>query len=205
MDAFESVEFWQLTVAVLCVVVVVALLRVRSLRQALYKAQRHYPSGLPVRSLAKERLEHAARAAVANSEKRRVGNAEWYAAIVLDITAFKSRINDPFGQAAGDKVIAAVGREIQRQLQRPGDEAFSWGGDEFLVILRATRKDGADRVAERILRAVYRLEVAVAKHRVIRRVQLRYRCGERHGRDGLCAYEELLEEIGQVKEEDSSR
>ncbi len=53
--------------------------------------------------------------------------------ILLDLDDFKS-INDRHGHLAGDAVLVAVARELERHV-RAGDLAARLGGDEFVVVL----------------------------------------------------------------------
>ncbi len=71
---------------------------------------------------------------------------------MIDIDHFK-RVNDQFGHAAGDRVLAAVGRCLKAGL-RTGDLVTRLGGEEFLAILPDTGPDGATLVAERLRAAV---------------------------------------------------
>lgn len=68
--------------------------------------------------------------------------------LVIDIDHFK-KINDTCGHAAGDKVLRATARAIQKEL-RLTDPAFRYGGEEFVVILNKTGLKGSHGLAERI-------------------------------------------------------
>jgi diguanylate cyclase (GGDEF)-like protein len=67
---------------------------------------------------------------------------------VLDLNGFK-QINDRLGHAAGDRVLAQLGREWQERL-RAGDILARHGGDEFVLLLHATSPPEADGVLERL-------------------------------------------------------
>ncbi len=53
---------------------------------------------------------------------------------VCDLDYFKE-INDRFGHLVGDEVLRSVGHLIRKSI-RVEDEAFRWGGDEFVVLFR---------------------------------------------------------------------
>lgn len=74
------------------------------------------------------------------------------AVIVLDIDRFKA-VNDRYGHAAGDAVLAAVAERLAQAL-RPGDLLARIGGEEFLVALHGVGPAEARRVAERLCAAV---------------------------------------------------
>jgi diguanylate cyclase (GGDEF)-like protein len=80
---------------------------------------------------------------------------EVVAVAMVDIDHFKA-VNDGFGHAAGDQVLAAVGRALTAHL-RTGDLVSRQGGEEFLVILPDTPPAGAMQVAERLREAVVAL------------------------------------------------
>lgn len=71
---------------------------------------------------------------------------------LFDIDHFKS-INDRFGHAAGDRVLATFARRIQ-SAARQTDLLVRWGGEEFLLVARLERAANCGEVAERILSAV---------------------------------------------------
>lgn len=68
---------------------------------------------------------------------------------LLDIDNFKE-INDKYGHAAGDEVLAAVGTILRREL-RSSDLSGRLGGDEFVFVMPETDAHDAERLAERIL------------------------------------------------------
>ncbi len=85
------------------------------------------------------------------------------ALIMLDVDYFK-RYNDQYGHAAGDDCLTAVGGAIQQAVQRPGDLAVRYGGEEFTVLLPNTDKAGATRVAEAILESIRALNIEHVSH-----------------------------------------
>ncbi len=68
--------------------------------------------------------------------------------ICADIDHFK-QVNDRHGHAAGDAVIMQVAA-IMRQCIRASDVLFRYGGEEFVVLLTNTAREGARQLAERI-------------------------------------------------------
>jgi diguanylate cyclase (GGDEF)-like protein len=71
--------------------------------------------------------------------------------VVVDLDGFK-QVNDTHGHAAGDRVLATVGRRLSEI--RGADAAFRLGGDEFAVLLPETTSDAAELVARRIARQI---------------------------------------------------
>jgi diguanylate cyclase (GGDEF)-like protein/PAS domain S-box-containing protein len=134
----------------------VAVVRHRD-EQATRHAALHDPlTGLPNRTLALDRLEHAL------ARRRREGID--VAVFALDLDLFK-HINDSLGHAAGDEVLLAL---IPRLIAavRPTDTVARLGGDEFIVIcpgVDAARE--ATAIAERLASAVnHRLVLDSGEH-----------------------------------------
>ena len=73
------------------------------------------------------------------------------ACLMLDIDHFKA-INDAYGHAAGDRVLAALARSCKQQV-RPGDIVGRYGGDELIVLLPGEAMEAAEGVAARLLAA----------------------------------------------------
>lgn len=71
---------------------------------------------------------------------------------LLDLDHFK-QVNDRFGHGVGDDVLAAVGEALRSSL-RASDFAGRYGGEEFLLLLPDTGKEGGLEVAERARDAV---------------------------------------------------
>jgi diguanylate cyclase (GGDEF)-like protein/putative nucleotidyltransferase with HDIG domain len=71
-----------------------------------------------------------------------------FAISMLDLDNFKT-YNDIYGHPAGDILLGQVGKVVKSSV-RSGDQAFRYGGDEFVVILPHTAVDDAYVVAERV-------------------------------------------------------
>ena len=72
--------------------------------------------------------------------------------LMLDVDHFK-RVNDTWGHAAGDAVLRELAQRIDAEV-RASDVAARYGGEEFVVLLPATETHDAERLAERIRRAI---------------------------------------------------
>lgn len=84
--------------------------------------------------------------------------AEPLAVLLVDVDRFKA-VNDTYGHAVGDRVLASVA-EALRACVRAGDLVVRWGGEEFLVALPGIDVAVARRVAERVRAEVVAREVA---------------------------------------------
>ena len=71
------------------------------------------------------------------------------AVVLCDIDHFK-RINDTWGDAAGDQVLRDFATLLQALTRDAIDSVIRYGGGEFLLVLPETELDGAMRLAERI-------------------------------------------------------
>ena len=90
-------------------------------RQALHDAL----TGLPNRSLLLDRLQHA----LASLER----GPGVLGVLYLDLDRFKT-VNDNLGHEAGDRLLVAIARRLERAM-RPSDSVARLGGDEFAVVL----------------------------------------------------------------------
>ena len=82
--------------------------------------------------------------------------------LLVDLDHFK-RVNDRWGHAAGDQVLRGVAVTIASSLRGP-DRAFRYGGEEFVVTLSETDRQGLLAVAERIRTAVAATPVRFRDH-----------------------------------------
>ncbi len=72
--------------------------------------------------------------------------------LLLDVDHFK-QVNDRFGHAVGDEVLAAVAATLGLTV-RKSDLVARWGGEEFVVALSHTAVSGARVMAERLRRRI---------------------------------------------------
>jgi len=68
--------------------------------------------------------------------------------VVCDMDNFKD-INDRYGHLTGDEILRNIGNLLRSSI-RHEDEAFRWGGDEFVVLFRNQRMDVARKRLENI-------------------------------------------------------
>ena len=125
---------------------------------------------------------------------------------IMDIDFFK-RINDRFGHARGDEVLAAMAR-LMRDSFRESDRLFRCGGEEFVVILEPTDERYVRGILERFRRAVEAhdfsgiglvtmsmgytsLAADDDRANALRRADEALYAAKRQGRNQVIAYEEL--------------
>ncbi|MBI4041849.1 MAG: GGDEF domain-containing protein [Deltaproteobacteria bacterium] len=83
--------------------------------------------------------------------------------LMFDIDFFK-KINDRYGHAAGDAVLAGICQRIKKEVIRAQDVFGRLGGEEFALILPQTTLEEACRVAERMRIAVAKEPISSAAH-----------------------------------------
>ncbi|MEP6943402.1 MAG: EAL domain-containing protein [Betaproteobacteria bacterium] len=119
-----------------------AIGRKRSEERLAYVAQFDSLTGLPNRTLFRDRLSQAM------SRAERSGNP--LALMLLDLDRFKE-INDTLGHDAGDQLLQAVAERLTTAL-RTIDTVARLGGDEFTVIIEdALSVDNVACVAEKVV------------------------------------------------------
>lgn len=75
-------------------------------------------------------------------------NGDKFALVHLDLDKFK-RVNDTLGHAAGDVLLAEVGRRLKKLLEETeAGTAYRWGGDEFLLLVNRVEDALVDLCAE---------------------------------------------------------
>lgn len=112
-------------------------------QRLLHVASHDELTGLANRALFMDRLKHA----IANMQRR---DDDLAAVIFLDLDRFKI-VNDSLGHLAGDTLLVAVARRLERCL-RQGDTLARLGGDEFIILLESLSFErDATAFAERLL------------------------------------------------------
>jgi diguanylate cyclase (GGDEF)-like protein len=71
---------------------------------------------------------------------------------MIDIDRFK-RFNDTYGHKTGDLVLIETANRL-RTMVRAGEKLCRFGGEEFLIICPNSSADAAQRLAERLRKAV---------------------------------------------------
>jgi diguanylate cyclase (GGDEF)-like protein len=77
--------------------------------------------------------------------------------LMIDLDRFK-QTNDSFGHEAGDQVLCTIA-DCMREVLRADDIYGRWGGDEFLVMLPKTGRNGAFVTATRLREAAARIDL----------------------------------------------
>jgi two-component system cell cycle response regulator len=89
-----------------------------------------------------------------------------FALLLLDLDHFKS-VNDTFGHEEGDRVLVHVADAI-RSILRADDAAFRYGGEEFVLLLRACDAERGVRVAERLRGTLKARPIELGEEGVVR-------------------------------------
>ena len=84
--------------------------------------------------------------------------------IVFDVDGFKL-VNDTFGHAVGDEVLARVAAVASAEL-RAADAIGRYGGDEFVMVLPMTTAQQAYHIAERMRTSIAEMRLDVGEGQV---------------------------------------
>lgn len=103
-------------------------------------------------------------ASIAREESRARRSGQPLGMMMIGIDHFK-RCNDTFGHAAGDVVLAAIGRYMESH-SRSEDILCRYGGQEFVLFMTNTRQDELRQRAETLRSGVPQLHIEHEKHPV---------------------------------------
>lgn len=144
-----------------------------------------------------------------DSRRRRVDSSLGFWLGIFDIDDFK-KINDTFGHVYGDEVLILVSRLVV-QTFRSDDLLFRYGGEEFVVIMRArTEREAIDaferlrkNIEEHKFPNVDRVTISIGMIQITTGVvpttfvghadQALY-YAKKHGKNRVCVYEDLVKE-----------
>jgi len=99
--------------------------------------------------------------ALASEAARSERSGRPFCLLIGDVDDFKS-VNDTYGHAVGDDVLAAISRMIEQAI-RKGDTAYRLGGDEFAVILPECPETGGRECLGRMVKAVEGFRVSAMR------------------------------------------
>ncbi|MDQ1344196.1 MAG: hypothetical protein QG650_916 [Patescibacteria group bacterium] len=124
------------------------------MQEELHGSQHDKLTGLVLRGTSEPIIENSI------ARLRRSDEGRSVALCMLDIDFFK-KVNDTYGHAMGDKVLAAVGGVLSGkstgEIHRQSDVVSRWGGEEFVLFLDDTDEYGAKSVLKRIVASIKEL------------------------------------------------
>jgi diguanylate cyclase (GGDEF)-like protein/PAS domain S-box-containing protein len=122
----------------------IALTHLRDEERIRHEALHDPLTGLPNRTLLRDRLDRALARSI------RDGGAT--GVLYVDLDNFK-QVNDTGGHAAGDAVLVELGRRLQGAI-RPTDTVARIGGDEFVVVCEQVDEQAALALGHRLGQAI---------------------------------------------------
>lgn len=84
---------------------------------------------------------------------------------LMDIDHFK-KVNDTYGHESGDRVLVSAANHVSRHL-RSFDDAWRWGGEEFLLCLKEADLVAGALILERLRTGLEKAPVKLGDERVI--------------------------------------
>jgi diguanylate cyclase (GGDEF)-like protein len=132
-------------------------------------------------------------------------NKQWLA--VVDVDHFKA-VNDKFGHLYGDEVLILIANLMTSSF-RSQDRVFRFGGEEFVVLLRSTTLDNAQKIIDRfrvnvettVFPQVGQVTVSVgfvsispyeSPVNILGRADQALYYAKSHGRNQACHYDQLV-------------
>lgn len=73
--------------------------------------------------------------------------------LMMDVDCFKN-FNDHYGHLAGDDCLKQIAQVFKESVKREDDFIARFGGEEFVLILPDTGEDGAETIANEVLRSI---------------------------------------------------
>jgi diguanylate cyclase (GGDEF)-like protein/PAS domain S-box-containing protein len=124
----------------------------------IYHVAHHDPlTGLPTRTLLRDRLEVAIERAKRSQES--------LAVMMVDLDNFK-RVNDSLGHQAGDTVLCEISRRLKGCV-RKSDTVARMGGDEFVVLLPDLRAStDTFEICQKLLDSIAQ-PIRIGRHEII--------------------------------------
>jgi diguanylate cyclase (GGDEF)-like protein len=79
------------------------------------------------------------------------------------------KVDQRFTPSEGDRILAVISKTVDETVQRPGDIAARYGGEELAVLLPNTDERGAAQIAHTIQRKVTALQIlhAQSEHQIV--------------------------------------
>jgi diguanylate cyclase (GGDEF)-like protein len=151
--AAHTIAYWD--ALVLLVLYVTSALMISQLKK-LYQRERELSRIDPLTEIANRRAFFESAAALWGFTQR---EKMPFSIAYLDVDEFK-QLNDRYGHAAGDRLLAVTAASI-RQALRGMDVVARMGGDEFALLLPAAEKETAAQIVDRVRRL---LDEAVRQH-----------------------------------------
>ena len=78
--------------------------------------------------------------------------------LMMDVDSFKN-FNDHYGHLAGDDCLKKIAQAFKNAVQRKEDFVARFGGEEFVLVLPDTAKDGAEKIAKEMLESVISMKI----------------------------------------------
>ena len=114
----------------------------------------------------------------AEFDKALTDSGQLYSLVLIDIDHFKA-VNDQYGHASGDAILAMLGRLLGEN-KRTTDHASRLGGEEFALLLPDCGERSAITVAEHIRRKIERATLRYRNHQL----SITVSCGVAEGHAG---------------------
>ena len=123
--------------------------------------------------------------------------AEPFSVAIFDLDDFKA-VNDRYGHRAGDIALQHIAG-LLRAGTRESDVACRWGGEEFAVLFERTRPADAERVADRVARAMRATAIDLGGTDIRVTVSAGVSCFPSDGNDGSAVLEAADDALRRAK------